>query len=110
MPNLLSAVLSSTALSSSSLELWHSKDRKAQKPVPKIHVRSLECCVHFLFLSLSLSRPSAERIHAPCVRPYKQFLSNSHNGIPQEAQRYVSIVAHSWHRVRLQFEEESDQQ
>ena len=27
------------------------------------------------------------------------FLSNSHNGVAQEAQRHVSTVAHSWHRV-----------
>ena len=29
------------------------------------------------------------------------FLSKSHNGVPLEAKRNVSIVAHSWHRVRL---------
>ena len=28
------------------------------------------------------------------------FLSTSHNGVPQEAQRNVSIAAHPLHRVR----------
>ena len=41
---------------------------------------------------------------------YLFFLSSSHNSVPQEVPRKVSIVAQSWHRVPLptplQFEEE----